>query len=321
MNDEAHEAAPEWRLCSETGPLTDVLLARPDHFRWLPLNAVAKRSLAEGRAADPRIASAQHAEMTAMLRDLGVHCHFLNTAPELPLQVYTRDACVVTPFGPVLLQLLRDQRRGEIGPMIHFFCPGNPPPRVVTAGIMEGGDVHVVQPGLLIVGYSGERTTAPAAEQMRKWFEDLGWEVRVQPFPEHFLHLDCLFCMVAEGLAPACDDVLDDDFLAFLAQRSVRTLKVSYKDVMTLGTNVLALGRDRVLSSRANARVNALLRAEGLDVFAPDISEFTPMGGGVHCMTMPLKRADRRNPHNVSSAAGLPPPDAGPVGSTLPSKL
>ena len=37
-----------WSVDSETGRLTDVLVCPPDHYRWIPANAVARRTLAAG---------------------------------------------------------------------------------------------------------------------------------------------------------------------------------------------------------------------------------------------------------------------------------
>ena len=51
-----------------------------------------------------------------------------------------------------------------------------------TAGSVEGGDIHMIRPGLLVVGYSGERTTLEGARQVGGWYEDAGWEVKVTPW-------------------------------------------------------------------------------------------------------------------------------------------
>ena len=59
---------------------------------------------------------------------------------------------------------------------------------------------------------------------------------------------------------------------------------------MTLGCNVVALGRDRVLSTLAAKDLNGKLRAAGFEVYDPDMTMFTWAGGGVHCMCQPLRR-------------------------------
>ncbi|HEY3624594.1 MAG TPA: arginine deiminase family protein [Roseiarcus sp.] len=154
----------------------------------------------------------------------------------------------------------------------------------------RGGDIHIIGPGLLVVGRSGIRTTREGAAQFARWFADEGWESKLHSFPEHFLHLDVLFCMAAPGLAVACIGVLGDDFADWLTARGIRLIEATYREVMAMSCNLLALGGDRVVSPRHSARINAALRGEGLEVLDPELDLFAAGGGSVHCMTMPLAR-------------------------------
>lgn len=61
-----------WSVRSETGRLTDALVCSPDHYRWIPANAIARRTIAEGGRADPRGLQAQHRELVAALAEGGV---------------------------------------------------------------------------------------------------------------------------------------------------------------------------------------------------------------------------------------------------------
>jgi N-dimethylarginine dimethylaminohydrolase len=162
--------------------------------------------------------------------------------------------------------------------------------RKSSAGTLEGGDVHILRDGLAVVGMSGGRTDEAGAEQLAAWLRAEGWECRIEPFDEHFLHLDVLFCMAAPGLAVACTDVLDPGFVAWLGARGIRVIAVPYREAMRLGCNILALGQDRVVSARGSLGLNAALRAEGLTVLDPDLSLFAAGGGGPHCLTCPLSR-------------------------------
>lgn len=281
-----------WRVSSETGVLREVLVCPPDHYRWLPTNSIARRTLSEARQG-PAAAhlSAQHAELVAALREGGATVHHLRPEPHLPYMVYTRDSVVVTHRGPVLCQLERPQRRGEYAGLIDFHAAhGSAFWRKSSAGTLEGGDIHIIRPGLAVIGHSGGRTDEAGAEQLANWLRAEGWEARLEPFDEHFLHLDVLFCMAAPGLAVACTDVLDPDFTGWLRGHGIRCIPVPYRDAMRLGCNILALGRDRVISARGSTGLNAALRAEGLTVLDPELSLFTLGGGGPHCLTCPLAR-------------------------------
>ena len=85
----------------------------------------------------------------------------------------------------------------------------------------------------------------------------------------------------------ACVEVLGDDFAGWLKARGIRVIEATYREVMAMWCNLLALGANRVISPRHRARINAALRAEGPKVLDPELDLFA---GGVHCMTMPLAR-------------------------------
>ena len=64
----------------------------------------------------------------------------------------------------------------------------------------------------------------------------------------------------------------------------------SFRQVLELGVNVVALGNDRVILPADNDELRQQCRAHGLQVLDPDISMFTAGGGGIHCMCQALRR-------------------------------
>lgn len=276
-------------LVSETDRLTDVLLCRPDHYQWIPTNAIARATLACGRPMDRATLAAEYAEFEAALTEAGVRCHYLDPDPLFPYQVYTRDSSQTSPRGPVLTMLAMPQRRGEYASILDFY--DRKLWKFATAGTLEGGDIHLIRDGLAAIGHSGGRTSQAGAEQYASWLRDDGWEVRLVPFDDHFLHLDVIFCMATDDLAVVCADALPDDFVAWLAAHRIRCIDVGYRDAMAdMACNLLALGDGRVLSPRHSTRTNTALRAEGITVLDPDLRLFAHGGGSAHCMTMPLRR-------------------------------
>ncbi len=284
-------AAMGWGVNSEYGVLRDVLLCRPEYFRWLPTSSVSKATLRSGAMFDRQRAMAEHGEMVAAYEDAGVACHFLDTEEALPYQVYTRDSSFMTPWGAVVAQMNQWWRRGEYAPVIRFYQgAGIPIFNMVTAAAFEGGDFDVIEPECVLIGYCGERTEEPAAKQVAGWFEAKGWEVRLAPIAEHYVHIDLMVCMLGHKLAAVCLDTTDEAIVEWLESKSIEIVPVSYRDTMTLGCNVVALGEDRVLSTATSKDLNARLRALGFEVYDPDVSMFTMGGGGVHCMCQPLRR-------------------------------
>jgi N-dimethylarginine dimethylaminohydrolase len=277
-----------WTLETETGRLRDVLLCRPAHYGWIPTNAIARATLDAGRPLDRAALAAEYAEFEAALDEAGVTRHYLTPEAGLPYQVYTRDSSQVGPGGPVLTMLAMPQRRGEYAAVLGFYGPMW---RLATQGTVEGGDIHLIRPGLAAIGTSGGRTSAAGAEQVAGWLRAEGWEVAVVPFDDHFLHFDVIFSMAAPGLALACLDALPDPFVAWCRERQIRLIDTGYRAAMQdMACNVLALGGGRVLSPRHSRATNAALRAEGLDVLDPDLRLFAHGGGSAHCLTMPLRR-------------------------------
>lgn len=280
-----------WGTSSEFGVLRDVLLGPPDHFRWLPTSSISRATLASGAVFDHDLALRQHAEMVDAYRSAGVRVHLLEPDPALPYQVFARDSSVMTPWGAIVTQMAQWWRRGEYAPVIRFYqASGIPIYRMVTAGSFEGGDFDVIEPGCVVIGYSGERTQEQAARQVAGWLEGEGWEVRLQPIAEHYVHIDLMLCMLAPKLAAVCVDAIDEGLLGWLEGKGIEVVPVSYRDTMRLGCNVVALGADRVLSSAASKDLNARLRALGFTVYDPDLSMFTLGGGGPHCLCQPLRR-------------------------------
>jgi len=283
-------AGKRWKIDSETGVLQDVLLCPPTYYHWIDTNAVAHATLAAGAPADAKRRLSQYHQLEGALTTAGVTIHHTVPEPQLPYQVYTRDSSQTTPWGPILTSLAMPQRRGEYASLLNFHAQYDGFYKYTSAGTVEGGDIHIICPGLLIIGHSGVRTNQAGAEQFGGFFADHGWEVKKIAFAEHFLHLDVLFCMASPRLAVACIDVLGDAFETFLTDRQIQVIRASYAEVMAMSCNLLALGNDRVISPRHSTRLNAMLRAEGITVLDPELDEFARGGGSVHCMTMPLRR-------------------------------
>jgi N-dimethylarginine dimethylaminohydrolase len=284
-------AEPAWGVDSEHGRLLDVLLCKPDNFRWLPTSAISRATLESGASFDPAAAQSQHAEMVAVYEEAGVRCHYLEPDPALAYQVFTRDSSAMGPRGPVITQLNQWWRRGEYAAAIRFYAGRGIAIRgMITAASLEGGDVIIVEPGSVLIGFGESRTLEPAARQLADWFEEDGWEARLQPIPDRFVHLDVLVSVLAEKLAAVCTEALPSGAVEWLRGKGFEIIEVSAEEAITLGVNAISLGGDRVLSAAGAGELNEALRARGLTVHDPDLSLFTLGGGGAHCLAQALRR-------------------------------
>jgi N-dimethylarginine dimethylaminohydrolase len=282
---------PPWGVDSEHGQLLDVLACPPDNFRWLPTSAISRATLESGRGFDPELARRQHAAMVAAYEGAGVKVHLLEPDPALPYQVFARDSSAMTPGGAVITQLHQWWRRGEYAAALRFYQDNQIPIRgMVTAGALEGGDLVILEPGRAVIGAGEARTQEPAARQLAGWLTEDGWEVKVVPIPERFVHLDVLLAVLADRLAAACSDVLSAGFVSWLRGRGFELIEVPADDAFALGANAISLGDERVMSIAGADTLNAALRARGLTVHELDLSMFTLGGGGAHCLAQAIRR-------------------------------
>ncbi|MBT7147948.1 MAG: amidinotransferase, partial [Rhodospirillales bacterium] len=210
---------------------------------------------------------------------------------ELCYQVYARDSSFMTPWGAVITQMANPRRRGEYSAALRFYeSRGIPIYDMVSAGNFEGGDFNIIEPGAVMVGYTGLRCEEVSANQIAGWMEKEGWEVHYAPIDNFYVHIDLMVCMIAPKLAAVCLDTTPDHIVNWLKGKKIEIIPVSFKDTMALGCNVVSLGDERVLAPESSKDLVSKLRANGFKVYDPDMSMFLNAGGGVHCMCQPLNR-------------------------------
>jgi N-dimethylarginine dimethylaminohydrolase len=285
------ETVHRWGVATETGELTDVLLCAPAFLEMVPCNSVSRESIGKGLLTSPSLAARQHQALAAALEQNGVRCHFVPPCAGLADLCFTRDAVLMSPWGLIELRPAAPHRRAEPGHVARAAAAlGVPHLDRILEGSIEGGDICLLREGVLLIGHSGDRTDERGARALGALFERRGWEVIHTRFDPRFLHLDTLFTMVSGDCAVACPAVLEDDFLAQLGWLGIGIIPASVEEVVSLGANLLSLGKARVVAPAGNDRLNFILASAGFEVIAVELDQFTRCGGGAHCLTMPLAR-------------------------------
>ena len=284
-----------WGVQAQTGMLTDALLGKPDHFRWVPLNSISAVTFANQQSMNHRFdkerALQQHRRMVEVYEENGVRCHFAKADEGLPSSIFTRDSSFMTPWGAVIASIQTPPRCRDYAVVSEFYrSAGIPIWKWVTTDHFEGGDFVIVKPGVTLLGWSGDRSTQAGAEQVAKWMSEQGWQAFIVPIPPQFVHLDAVVVMLEKGMALVCEDALPPYAIEWLDKQEIRRISVSYGDCVKLGGNLVSLGGRRVLSMAHNLNVNAQLEAEGFEVHVVEYDMFTLGGGGVHCSCHELHR-------------------------------
>lgn len=284
-----------WGIDNDYATLRDVLLGKPEHYRWVEAGPLIGRTLANahktGAKFDLQLAMAQHGEMVRVYEEAGVRCHYLEADEVLHRNFFARDSSAMTPWGAIICHMQLKCRRADYVSAIDFYQANDIPIwKYVTAGHFEGGDFVILEPGSVLIGYCGERSEQAGSEQVAGWVRDKGWDVEVAPISREFVHMDGLVVPLAPKLLVACIDALEGWVVDWLRGKGFDFVEVDYGEAKALGVNLVALGDRRVLSMAGSPKLNDKMRALGFEVFAPDMSMFTLGGGGVHCLSQALRR-------------------------------
>lgn len=270
---------------NEYDPLKRVILCQPQYMTIRDvINETQKHFKDEGIHIE--LALEQHDHLVKTLRENGVEVYLLPYHKKFPEQVFTRDIGFTLGETIFVADMAHDVRKGEENVLKQWLEDEGISYYNIIGDMIEGGDV-IIDRDTIYIGLSN-RTNMEAINHLSDLL-DKQFKVTPIDFPEKFLHLDCVFNIVSEKVALVYPEALKKEDIERFQSR-YELIEVTEEEQFTLGTNVMSIGNNRILSLPVNKKVNDELRKRNFEIIEVDITEIIKSGGSFRCCTLPLLR-------------------------------
>ena len=249
------------------------------------------------REPDKELLLSEHQEFIQLLTSLGSEVVIAPPLDGLVDAVYMHDPMIMTPYGAILLRMAKPVRSTE---PTHFReqleMMGVPIlGELSDPAYADGGDKAWLDPHTLLIGH-GYRTNQAGIDQVRSLLAPYGVEVVSFDLPHYegpnaVLHLMSVLSPIDKDLAVVYEPLAPVRLLQFLRSRGIEWLTVTKKEMMTQGSNILAVAPRRVILAAGNPDIQGRLKASGVEVHLFEGANVAVKGdGGPTCLTAPLLR-------------------------------
>ena len=152
---------------------------------------------------------------------------------------------------------------------------------------VEGGDTFILDKDIL-VGFSSLGSSPAGIDWLQRILADDGYRVHRVPLKDEWLHLDCCFAVIKEGLAVACMDAFKEGVPDPL--KDWEFIEASPEECHVMGSNTLCLEPGKVFIGSKHERLISEIDKRGCVPISVDYDAVEWNGGGIRCTTHPLVR-------------------------------
>ena len=270
---------------TEYNVLKKVILCQPQYMNIRDvINETQKHFKNEGIHIEKALE--QHDEFVNKLRQHGIEVILLPYHKKYPEQVFTRDIGFTLGETIFVADMASDVRNGEENVLKQWLEDEEISYYNIIGHQIEGGDV-IIDRDTIFIGLS-DRTNREAIKHLQDLL-NRQFEIIPIDFQSKYLHLDCIFNIVSPELAIIYPEALKPEQIELFKSR-YELIEVSEEEQFTLGTNVLSIGYNKIISLPINKKVNEELSKRGFEIIEVDITEIIKSGGSFRCCTLPIHR-------------------------------
>ena len=248
---------------------------------------------------DLDLAVKQYDLFVDLIKSFGSEVYFLPADNNTSLDsIYTHDPCTMTNNGLIVCNMGKLKRSTEPEHLKRFFQSINIPiiGKIESPGTLEGGDIVWINKDTVAVG-EGYRSNSEGINQFKKLLGKQAKEIIPVALPHWEGPNDCLHLMsnlspIDENLFLVYSRLLPVSFIKYLTYNKIKLIEVPDEEYYSMGCNVLAMGKGKVIMLEGNPITQKRLEAEGVKVKTYNGSEISIKGaGGPTCLTRPFLRS------------------------------
>lgn len=226
-----------------------------------------------------------HANLLEVLRNNGVELVFSEVTPikEGHTPLFTRDVGVIIEDVFIPSGMRFPYRQVEVLAALDNINPKN----VFMTDLdykIEGGDVMFLEKDFLLIGL-GPRTNLRGIELLQSLFPDKHFV----PFATDF-HIDTNMGILGNKHLLILPDLVPPQVLGLLIEKGYSFVEADGAEYATCCTNIIAINDRKVIAPAENKITNQRIRESGVEVIEVELKNILSLGGGPHCLTLPLTR-------------------------------